>query len=386
MAALTHLGQYWSAPHGEVRLIVCGGVSMSPSGELLGDAWDVSDLDMLPRHRRRFRDTSGDVDWKLAAWTYSSLPFPAVELIEALEASGGRIDEWIRGLDVEQGGLARLDLATLDRDPAADVDHLVAPIIPRRAQAFGVTYLNSALERETEGRRGDYGFVYRSVKDRAERPELFLKGTSPEHFVGPRGRMGLRSDLTNSCDIDGSDVERITVSSGIEPELAAIVYSTGEIWGYTLANDVSGNRIENETLLYLYQAKHFTGALVLGPLVMISTEQSNPNVEIATRIFDGDGETLFERVSSSSNINAPIRALIDWAAGHIRLTPGEVFSTGTDVVPDGPVKVLDESMRVEISSPSIGTLRHYTGFVGRNHPLNLDYSRLEIAAIARDGL
>src|SRR5690606_41191426 len=119
----------------------------------------------------------------------------------------------------------------------------------------------------TEGRRHDYAYVYKSVKDRSERPELFIKGTSPEHFVGPHGLMGLRRDLTNSVSFEGESSSRVVVSSGIEPELAAIVSSRGEIWGYTIANDVSGNRIENETLLYLTQAKYFTGAVVLGPRV-----------------------------------------------------------------------------------------------------------------------
>jgi len=236
---------------------------------------------------------------------------------------------------------------------------------------------NSALERETEGSRGDYGFVYRGVKERGERPELFLKGTAPEHFVGPGGKMGLRTDLTNSENIQGEPCERETVSAGIEPELAAVVHSDGRIWGYTLANDVSGNRIENETLLYLYQAKHFTGALVLGPLVLLSDDQVNPNLSIRTRIFSPSGERLFERESNTSNINAPIGELVSWAASHIRLTPAEVFSTGTDVIPDGTVKVLSEGMTVEISCPQIGILVHGAGLVDAAGELNIDYARLQ---------
>jgi 2-dehydro-3-deoxy-D-arabinonate dehydratase len=377
MPALTHIGQYWSSARREVRLVGCTDVALDPCGRLAGVAFDLSDAAPLAHHRRGYRAAHRGADWRRCKWTYSSLPFPALELIEGLEAGGAKVEDWSRGLDLERGGMPRLDLAALDREPSPGADHLVAPVIPRRAQAFGVTYLNSALERETEGRRGDYGFVYRAVKDRGERPEIFVKGTAPEHIVGPGGRMGLRSDLTNSLGFDGRARERLVVSAGIEPELAAVVYSSGEIWGYTLANDVSGNRIENETLLYLYQAKHFTGGLVLGPLVLLSREQDNPNLEITTRIFARNGRLLFSRTSSTRNLNAPLRDLIASAASHVRLTPGEVFSTGTDVVPDGDVKVLDEGMRVEISCPQIGILRHGAARVRPGEDLNLDYSRLE---------
>ena len=156
-----------------------------------------------------------------------------------------------------------------------------------------------------------------------------------------------------------------------------MVHSDGEIWGYTLANDVSGNRIENETLLYLYQAKHFTGSLVLGPLILLSDNQSNPNLEIRTRILGPAGEELFERDSNTSSINAPIGDLVSWAASHIRLKPAEVFSTGTDVVPDGPVKVLSEGMTVEISCAEIGVLSHGAGPVETGSELNLGYARLQ---------
>jgi 2-keto-4-pentenoate hydratase/2-oxohepta-3-ene-1,7-dioic acid hydratase in catechol pathway len=386
MRRITHLGQYWSSEQREVRLLGCADFDPGPSCAVAGEAFDLSGSLGLPAHRRRFRAAWSGRSWEEVAWTYTYLPFPLVELAELVEASGRTLPDGAGGhLEDAAGRGRRLDLAALDCEPLADRDHLVAPVIPRRAQAFGVTYLNSALERESEGKRADYSFVYRAVKERGERPELFLKGTAPEHFVGPNARMGLRCDLTNSEDAARRRVERVTVSAGIEPELAAVVHSNGRIWGYTLANDVSGNRIENETVLYLYQAKHFTGSLVLGPLVWLSAEQENPRLEIRTRIRSADGALLFERLSTSAKINAPLAALIAWASSHIRLTPGEVFSTGTDVVPDGDVKVLSPGMAVEISSPAIGTLRHGAAYVPQGAGLNLDYSRLEFESGVRSG-
>ncbi|HLU48130.1 MAG TPA: fumarylacetoacetate hydrolase family protein, partial [Planctomycetota bacterium] len=81
----------------------------------------------------------------------------------------------------------------------------------------------------------------------------------------------------------------------------------------------------------------------------------------------------------SSRINAPLSELISWASSHVRLTPGEVISTGTDVVPDGVVKVLEPEMTVEIRIPQIGSLKHGAAFVPEHGELNIDYSRLEFA-------
>ena len=394
MSALTHLGQYWSSERREVRLVACSEVKVG-AGRTRGLAFDVTDGLGLPAHRREFRRRNAGAAWERAGWTYRALPTPLLELVEEVEASGGTLPGAAReALERAAGRSSPRELASLDVPPAEEVDHLVAPIVPRRALAFGVTYRNSALEREAEGACGDYGYVYRSVKERGERPELFLKGTSPEHFVGPNGKMGLRGDLSNSLDRQGKRKEREVVAAGIEPELAAVVHSSGRIWGYTLANDVSGNRIENESLLYLAQAKLFTGCLVLGPLILLSEEQENPRLDLTARILRADGSRAFERASSTSRINAPLSSLVAWASSHLVLTPGEVFSTGTDMVPDGEVKVLSPGMTVEIESPAIGLLRHGAGLIGAGQPgarqpgpgaasLNPDHARWELAGASR---
>ena len=388
MIPLTHLGQYWSAARREVRLLACADV-VAGGGRMSGAAYDVTEGLKLPGHRRRFREDHAGEDWDLHRWTYRSLPGPFLELVETVESYPNRtIAGWaLNFLALAAGRGKPLDLAALDISPSPEADHLVAPVVPRRAQAFGVTYLNSALEREAEGARTDYGYVYRSVKERAERPEVFLKATAPEQVVGPNGRMGLRRDLTNSVGPRGEARERIPVGAGIEPELAAVIYSSGEVVGYCLADDVSANRIENESALYLPQAKHFTGCLVLGPLVLIAREREHPRIELAARILSAEGDVLFSGSSTTERMNAAIPDLLSWAGSHVALSPGEVILTGTDLVPGGEVRVLCPGMRVEIEAPAIGVLRHGAaevpeGGLEEAAALNPDHDRWEFDAAA----
>src|SRR5262245_57094483 len=155
MANFTHLGQYWSARRRELRLLGAWDVRVE-GRRTHGAAHDITDALPLPRTRKRFREASAGAPWDAVRWTYRSLPGPALELAEAAEAASAEsVGAWaLRSLDGSALRGERLDLALLDRAPDPEVDHLAAPILPRRAQAFGVTYLNSALERETEGSRG----------------------------------------------------------------------------------------------------------------------------------------------------------------------------------------------------------------------------------------
>jgi len=258
----------------------------------------------------------------------------------------------------------------------------MACILPLRAQAFGVTYENSALEREAEGRNPDYRYVYTTLKYRGERCEIFLKGTRLAHFFGPHGDMGLRSDLTNSVDAKGQPRARETVLAGIEPELGAVTYSNGKILGYTLCNDGSGNQIENESLLYLYQAKYFTASLGIGPWLWLSDEQANPRIRFSARIWNGEERELFYGEADSSLIGLPLKDLVAQAASHNALYPGELFSTGTNVVPGDEAKVLRPGWKVEIRSERLGSFVHGAQLVDAEHWNNPDYHALELAAAA----
>ena len=130
------------------------------------------------------------------------------------------------------------------------------------------------------------------------------------------------------------------------------------------------------------QAKFFTGCLVLGPLILLSQEDVNPGLDITARVFRADGTGVFEKSTNTSRINAPLSSLIDWARTHLVITPGEIFSTGTGMVPEGEARVIESGMQVEIECPAIGLLRHGAGVVPEGGlteaaALNPDYDRWE---------
>jgi len=366
--SLEYLGQYWNPFSHRVHLV----------GRGEGVLHDLTPHLPYPSARGAVMD--GLKGLPALPLVLEAAPFPTAQAIQEAERRGTTLPELLAPVWEAARKDTPLDEAALDITPDPAQAHLLACIIPPRAQAFGVTYENSALERETEGRKEDYRYVYKSVRERNERCEIFIKGTRLSHFFGPNGAMGLRSDLTNSVDAKGRDAERITVLAGIEPELGTVTYSTGRILGYTLANDVSGNQIENESILYLYQAKYFAGCTGIGPWLWLSDEQDNPGVTFAVHIWDDKGREVFSAEADSSLIGMPIHALVAQAASHNALYPGEFFATGTNIVPGNEAKVLKPGWRVEIRSERLGRFSHTSAMVSAADPANPDYHALELGA------
>ena len=364
---LDYLGQYWNAAAHRVRLLGKGDGAVHDLTPHL--PYPSARLDVLERF------PAGPAQRLLL----ESAPFPTVQAIMQAEAAGVGMRALLESAwraAVRRGRpLREADLLTAPRPGRS---HLMACILPLRAQAFGVTYENSALEREAEGKKEDYRYVYQSLKYRGERCEVFLKGTRLNHFFGPFGNMGLRSDLTNSVDAKGRPRPRETVLAGIEPELGVVTYSNGTILGYTLCNDVSGNLIENESILYLYQAKYFTASLGIGPWLWLSDEQVNPRIRFSVEIRDDTGRELFRADADSGLIGMPLKDLVAQAASHNTLYPGELFATGTNVVPGDEAKVLKPGWKVEIRSERLGSFVHGAQLVSAAQWQNPDYHALEL--------
>jgi Fumarylacetoacetate (FAA) hydrolase family len=365
---LEYLGQYWNPESQRVHLV----------GRGEGVLHDLTPhLPYASVRDKLIRTLKDDPALPLLL---EAAPFPTAQAVMEAERAGTSVPEllapaWEAALHEAE----HLDEVALQKTPDPFHAHLLACVLPLRAQAFGVTYENSALEREAEGRKEDYQYVYKSLKYRRERCEVFIKGTRLSHFFGPHGIMGLRSDQTNSVDSHGRPKERETVLAGIEPELACVTYSDGRILGYTLANDVSGNLIENESILYLYQAKYFVASTGIGPWLWLSDEQDNPGIRFAVRIWDEQGQEVFSADADSSLIGMPIHALVAQAGSHNQLYPGELFLTGTNIVPGNQAKVIRPDWRVEIRSERLGAFVHGAELVSAAEPGNLDYHALELS-------
>jgi hypothetical protein len=363
---LEYLGQVWNAESRRVSLV----------GRGEGALFDLTPH--LPYSSVREQVLQAMAASPALPLLLEAAPFPTVQAVMEAERAGSTLPQLLEGAwQAAQTAGDNLDEAALAVPPDPAVSHQMACILPLRAQAFGVTYENSALEREAEGHKQDYRYVYLSGRERGERCEVFIKGTRLNHFFGPRGAMGLRSDLTNSVDAAGNEKAREQVLAGIEPELAAVTYSHGRVLGYTLANDASGNNIENESLLYLYQAKYYVACTGIGPWLWLSDEQNNPGITFGVQIWDEGGRSVFQAEADSRLIGMPIGDLIAQAASHNTLYPGELFCTGTNMVPGDEAKVLKPGWRVEIRSERLGSFTHEAALVNAQEPGNPDYHQLE---------
>jgi 2-dehydro-3-deoxy-D-arabinonate dehydratase len=272
----------------------------------------------------RLRNASGEVRVGLLAGDEAGIlaSDDVVAMLEAAELP--RPVERVQMLDPEQC------------TPSAPWS-LLAPIVPPETWAAGVTYERSRAARVHESAVKDvYDLVYE-----ARRPELFLKDAAARRTVGPGEPIAVRAD------------SRWTVP---EPELAVVLDSAGEPLAVTIGNDVSARDIEGMNPLYLPQAKIYAGACALGPALLVPVDWSAP-FDIALRILNRDGVTVFEGATSTASMRRSLEELIGYLRRDNPLPAGTVLLTGTGIVPPDYVTLLP-GHSVEISISGIGTLRN----------------------------
>src|SRR4051794_2521286 len=158
-----------------------------------------------------------------------------------------RISELLERADL-MDELLRLSRAGLPHHPIDRV-RLLTPVEGQEVWAAGVTYLRSKEARiiESEFSANAYDRVYGAV-----RPEIFFKSL-PEKVVSPAESVGIRKDARWNVP---------------EPELALVINSSGNLVGFKIESDVSSRDIEGENLLYLPQAKIYTGSCAVGPWIV----------------------------------------------------------------------------------------------------------------------
>jgi len=205
--------------------------------------------------------------------------------------------------------------------------------------ASGVTYLRSKSARmeESEEAGGDvfYDLVYE-----AERPELFFKSMG-SRAVGHEGKIRVRED--SDWDVP-------------EPELTLAINAGGEIFGFTVGNDVSSRSIEGENPLYLPQAKVYRGSCAVGPCLLLGRDAIKDDAFIKLKIFRGE-ELMFEGQTDLTQLKRSLEELVGFLYCELDFPNGAMLMTGTGVVPGSDFS-LQSGDRVEIEIEGIGVLEN----------------------------
>jgi len=216
-------------------------------------------------------------------------------------------------------------------------NRLIVPVESPEVWGCGVTYKRSMDARESETTsKSVYGQIYL-----AERPEIFFKST-PLRYVGPNAPVYIRSDSTWNVP---------------EPELAFMIGIDGEIFGYTIANDVSSRDIEGKNPLYLPQAKIYNGSCSFGPCITSSYLIENPhNLDIKMSIYRA-GSEIFNGQTNTSKMKRTIQELYTFLKQDNVLPPGLICMTGTGIVPPDNFTLKSGDI-VEIKIEKIGILKN----------------------------
>jgi 2-dehydro-3-deoxy-D-arabinonate dehydratase len=251
---------------------------------------------------------------------------PTVTQLQPLLESDDAVDQ-----------LKQLAKQKLPRIELAEVQ-LCAPVERQEVWAAGVTYLRSKTARmeESDFSANAYDKVYA-----AERPELFFKAPA-EKVVAPGEPVGIRRDAKWNVP---------------EPELALVLNSRGKVVGYTIGNDMSSRDIEGENLLYLPQAKIYTGSCALGPWIQLSaTEAAARQWKIRLNIQRA-GKSVFIGETSVNQIKRRFGELAEYLFRSQVFPHGAVLLTGTGIVPPDTF-TLQERDEIAIEISGIGWLRN----------------------------
>ena len=258
-------------------------------------------------------------------------------VVRDLTAAGvHRLDELLERADLVDR-LARARRAGL---PERSLGHvrLLTPVESQEIWAAGVTYLRSK-----QARMGESDFsarAYDHVYD-AARPEIFFKAM-PEKVVSPGEAVGIRGDARWNVP---------------EPELTLVINSSRSIVGFTIGNDMSSRDIEGENLLYLPQAKIYTGSCAIGPWVIVGADEQEAREWTIRLEIDRAGGAVFAGETRVAQIRRTFAELVDYLFRSQAFPRGAMLLTGAGIVPPDAF-TLAEGDRVRITISGIGTLEN----------------------------
>jgi 2-dehydro-3-deoxy-D-arabinonate dehydratase len=247
-----------------------------------------------------------------------------------------RLDDLLERADLA-AELTRLRQSALAERPVDQV-RLLTPVESQEIWAAGVTYLRSKQARmeESDFSARAYDHVYE-----AARPEIFFKAV-PEKVVSSGAAVGIRRDARWNVP---------------EPELTLVINSSGALVGFTIGNDMSSRDIEGENLLYLPQAKIYTGSCAIGPWVVVgAVEDDARQWTIRLEIHRGDA-VVFAGETRVDQIKRRFGELIEYLFRSQTFPRGAMLLTGAGIVPPDAF-TLAAGDRVRITISGIGTLEN----------------------------
>lgn len=211
------------------------------------------------------------------------------------------------------------------------------PLENQEVWAAGVTYFRSRVARMEESGGAGADHFYDKVYA-ADRPELFYKA-SAARVRGHRAPIGIRRDSSWSVP---------------EPELTLALNAAGQVFGFTIGNDLSARDIEGENPLYLPQAKMYRGSCALGPCLLVASQLPTPGAAVSLRI-ERSGLPVFEGQTSLDQLKRSFTELAGWLFKEEDFPHGCLLMTGTGVVPDPPFTLQSRDL-VRIAIEGIGEL------------------------------
>ena len=241
----------------------------------------------------------------------------------AVDSDGG-----YRRLDFEGDLLSLLRAGVDPHDVAvgeAVEGELTAPLQPGKIVAIGLNYLDHIRE---------------SNLPRPEQPLVFAK--FPSSVTGPNDPIVVDAELTRQVDW--------------EVELGVVVGRREDVFGYTVAYDVSARDVQFSESQWT-RGKSFDTFCPLGPVVVTADEIPDPQVlALRTRV---NGEVMQD--SSTSEMLFGVAELLAFCSRSFTLEPGDLLLTGT---PWGcgyfmdPPRALEAGDVVECEVEHVGVLRN----------------------------
>ena len=215
-----------------------------------------------------------------------------------------------------------------------------APIESQEIWAAGVTYTRSRDARMEESKDAGGGSFYDMVYD-AVRPELFFKA-NPYRCVGPGAKVRIRKD---------------SVWNVPEPELTLAINNKGNIFGYTIGNDMSSRSIEGENPLYLPQAKSYDGSAAIGPCIYIPSSPISSGTKIHMEIKRG-GSLMYADETAINKMKRSHGELVEFLFRECSFPSGCFLMTGTCLVPPNDF-TLQPGDEINIRIDGIGELQNF---------------------------